>query len=47
MNITLHRAKYEIFQTQKENILSIFRDEHKSINLIEFGAVDGYKIKFY
>ena len=41
----LTRAEYEIFQTEKDNILSIFREGNQAFNLIEFGAGDGYKTK--
>lgn len=40
----LTRAELEIFQSQKEDILSIFQ-QGNPFNLIEFGAGDGYKTK--
>jgi len=41
----LTRAEFEIFQTQKDDILSIFQRTNQAFNLIEFGAGDGYKTK--
>jgi L-histidine N-alpha-methyltransferase len=41
----LTRAEMDIFQTQKNEILSIFQSTNSAFNLIEFGAGDGSKTK--
>ena len=41
----LTRAEYEIFKTNKQEILEIFQSENSEFRLIEFGAGDGYKTK--
>ena len=41
----LTRAEMDIFQTYKDEILTLFQTENKPFNLIEFGAGDGSKTK--
>jgi L-histidine N-alpha-methyltransferase len=41
----LTRAEYEIFKTNKQEILEIFQSGNLEFRLIEFGAGDGYKTK--
>lgn len=41
----LTRAEYEIFKTNKQEILEIFQADNSEFRLIEFGAGDGYKTK--
>ena len=41
----LTRSEYEIFETQKDEILNHISPENQPFNLVEFGAGDGYKTK--
>ncbi|MBL3656646.1 L-histidine N(alpha)-methyltransferase [Fulvivirga sediminis] len=41
----LTRSEFEIIETNKEQMLQIFKGDEEQFNLIEFGAGDGYKTK--
>lgn len=41
----LTKAEYEIFKSNKQEILEIFQSGNSEFRLIEFGAGDGYKTK--